>query len=132
MIGEAIIQQAVAKELTPTFVVLNPVDWGGMRLTKDSLGRYILGDPQANVLPNLFGRVVVETTSIVAGTFLLGTGDPVGSEIRDRMETQIEISTQHADYFTKNLVAIRGEKRLALVVKRPKAFLTGSFSTSPA
>jgi HK97 family phage major capsid protein len=132
IIGEAIIQQAVAKELTPTFVVLNPVDWGGMRLTKDSLGRYLLGDPQANVPANLFNKAVVETTSIAAGTFLLGTGDPVGSEIRDRMETQIEISTQHADYFVKNLVAVRGEKRLALVVKRPKAFLTGSFSQSPA
>jgi hypothetical protein len=45
---------------------------------------------------------------------------------------QVEISTQHADFFVLNQVAIRAEKRLALVVKRPASFIRGTFTQSPA
>ncbi len=40
---------------------------------------------------------------------------------------QVEVSTEHQDFFVKNLVAIRAEKRLALVVKRPGSYVAGSF-----
>ena len=132
IIGRAIEQIAVAKEIPPTFVILNPTDWWGIRLTKDSFGRYILGDPQQPLTnPNIFGLTVVSTTSIAASTFLVGSGDPAASEIRDRMEMQVDISTEHSDYFTRNLVAIRAEERLALVVKRPASYISGTFTTSP-
>jgi hypothetical protein len=48
------------------------------------------------------------------------------------MELQYEVSTEHQDFFVKNLVACRAEKRLALVVKRPASYVTGTFTTSPA
>lgn len=126
-IGHAISQIAAAKELDPTFIALNTADWWGIRLTKDNYGRYILGDPQANVTPSLFGIRVVPTTSMTAGSFLVGTGVAPAAEIRDRMEMQVEISTEHSDFFQKNLVAIRAEKRMALVVKRAGAYVTGAF-----
>src|SRR5258708_27916406 len=132
IIGRAVQQITGAKELDPTFVVLHPNDWWEMRLTKDGFGRYILGDPQTNARPSLFRLDVVYTTSIVNGSFLVGSGNAVASEIRDRMEMQIEFSTEHQDFFTKNLVAVRGEKRVVLVVKRPNSYITGSFTTSPA
>jgi HK97 family phage major capsid protein len=131
VIAAAIEQIAITKELPPTFVVLNPTDWWSIRLTKDTLGRYLLGDPQTVARPNLFGLDVVDTTSIASGTFLVGSGSPIGSQIRDRMEMTVEISTEHMDFFQRNLVAIRGEKRLAMVVKRPLSYVTGTFSTSP-
>ena len=141
-VGRAVQQIMVAKELQPTFVVLHPTDWWDMRLTKDSYGRYILGDPQTSYAGAGFGQMTptqglwdltpVVTTSISSGTFLVGSGNPAASEIRDRMEMQIEISNSHSDYFTKNLLAIRAEKRLALVVKRPASYITGTFNTSPA
>jgi HK97 family phage major capsid protein len=132
-IGRAIQQVTVADEIEPTFVTLNPTDWWDMRLTKDSYGRYILGDPQTDVRPRLFGMVdLVPTTAVTAGTFLVGTGLPVASEIRDRMGMQVDISTEDADNFTKNLVTIRAEKRLALVVYRPGSYITGTFNRSPA
>jgi hypothetical protein len=84
------------------------------------------------IQPNIFGLSAVATTSIAAGTFLVGSGDPVASEIRDRMEMQVEISTSHSDFFVKNLLAVRAEKRLALVVKRPASLITGTFTQSPA
>jgi HK97 family phage major capsid protein len=110
IVGNCISQLTTAKEIAPSFIVLHPTDWWKMRLQKDGFGRYILGDPQSMVQPNIFGLSAVATTSIAAGTFLVGSGDPVASEIRDRMEMQVEISTSHADFFTQNLVAIRAEK----------------------
>jgi HK97 family phage major capsid protein len=83
------------------------------------------------VRPSLFGLDVVPTTSIPSGTFLVGSGSPIASEIRDRMEMQVEISTEHSDYFVKNLIAVRAEKRLVLVTKRPASYITGTFTTSP-
>jgi hypothetical protein len=131
VIATAIRQINAAKEIDPTFVILNTNDWWDIALTKDSLGRYLLGDPQSLTTPRIFGLDVVPTTSIVAGTFLVGSGNPVAAEIRDRMEMTVEISTEHSDYFTRNLVAIRAEKRLALITKRSASFVTGTFTTSP-
>jgi HK97 family phage major capsid protein len=131
VIATAIKQINQSKEIEPTFAVMHTNDWWDIRLTKDSFGRYILGDPQIAVRPNIFGLDIVPTTSIAPSTFLVGSGSPVAAEIRDRMDMQIEISTEHADYFVRNLVAIRAEKRLALVTKRVNSFVQGSFTTSP-
>lgn len=131
VIGRAIQQIVASDEIEPTFVILNPNDWWDMRLTKDNNGQYILGNPQADLQPNLFNLPVVPTSGMASGSFLVGSGSPVAAEVRDRMEIEIAISTEHEDYFVKNKVAIRVEKRLALVVYRPNAFVTGSLTTSP-
>jgi HK97 family phage major capsid protein len=133
IIGRVIQQITSAKELQPTFIVLNPVDWWAIRLTKDTQGRYILGDPMGPVeKQQLFGLTPIVTTSIASGTFLVGSGSPIATEIRDRMGMTVEIATQHGTYFTENMIAIRAEKRLALVTYRPASFITGSFTTSPS
>jgi HK97 family phage major capsid protein len=132
LIATAIGQIASAAETDPTFVVLNTTDWWKLRLTKDSQGRYILGDPQGGATnPQIWGLNLVPSNSIAAGTFLVGSGSPAAAEIRDRMDTVVEVSTEHSDYFVRNMVAIRCEKRVALIVKRPASFITGTFTTSP-
>lgn len=131
VVATAIQQINAAKEIDPTFVIMHTNDWWAIALTKDNFGRYILGDPASLTRPRVFGLDVVPTTSISQGTFLVGSGNPVAAEIRDRQEMQVEISTEHADYFVRNLVAIRAEKRLCLVTKRPNSFVAGTFTTSP-
>ncbi len=131
-IARAIQQIAVAKEVDPTFAVLHPTDWWNMRLQRDLYGRYILGDPQSPVEPLLWGLQVVPTTVQTAGTFTVGSGNPAATELRDRMEMQVDISTEDANNFTKNLITIRAEKRVALVTRRPGSFITGTFASSPA
>jgi HK97 family phage major capsid protein len=127
-IGACIEQIQTSKELSPSFVILHPTDWWRMRLQKDSLGRYILGDPQSSVAARLFDLLVIPTTSMSVGVFLVGSGNSAASEIRDRQELVVEVSTEHANFFTQNLIAIRAEKRLCLLVKRPNSYVTGSFS----
>jgi HK97 family phage major capsid protein len=131
VIATAIKQINAAKEIPPTFVVLNTNDWWDIRLAKDGFGRYLLGDAQSAVRPTLFGLDVVATTTITQNTFLVGSGNPVAAEIRDRMDLTIDISTENQDYFIRNLIAIRAEKRLAMIVKRGASFVTGTFTTSP-
>ena len=70
---------------------------------------------------------MVPTTSIAQGTFLVGSGSPVAAEIRDPHGDASRDMTEHSDYFTRNLVAVRAEKRLALITKRANSFVTGTF-----
>ncbi len=129
IIGHAIAQLALSKETPPTFVVMNSADFWALRLSKDSQGRYLLGDPQLAFTPTIFGLTVVPTTSIALGTFLVGSGAAPAAEIRDRQDVTVEISTEHADFFQRNMIGIRAEKRMALLVKRPNAYITGSFGS---
>lgn len=130
IIRRAIQQTETANETSPTWVALNPADWADIELAKDSTGRYIFGGPAAVLSPRLWGRTVIASNNVTSGTFLLGNS--TGAMIRDREEITVEVSTEHANYFTENKVAIRCEERLALVVTRPGSFISGSLNTSPA
>jgi len=131
-IGAAAEQVDILDEVPATFVALNPRDWWNIRRTKDGFGQYILGPPQFLGNPSIWDLTPIATTAVAAGTFLVGNGDPAAVEIRDRMGMQVDISTEDADNFTKNLVTVRAEKRMALVVMRPQSFITGTFATSPS
>ena len=126
-IGRSIQQITAANEVAPTFIVLHPNDLWDIFMTKDNEGRFLL----PTGISTLWGLTPLPTTNIAAGTFLVGSGNPAAVELRDRMETVVEISTQHSDFFTRNMVMFRCEKRLAQIVKRPSSFVSGSFTTSP-
>ncbi len=130
-IGAAIQQIGEADEIDPSFVILHKRDWWKIRRTKDSFGRYILGDPQSKGNPSLWDLTTIPTNSIAAGTFLVGSGDPAAAEIRDRMEMEVLISSEDSDNFQRNLITIRAEKRMCLAVKRAASYITGTFTTSP-
>lgn len=123
--------QARVAEYPVDGVVLHPNDWEKVRLIKDedggttNKGNYVFGDPGSQQVPRLWGAPIVVTTAISAGFALVGAFS-LGAEIFDRQEATIDISTEHSDYFTKNLVAIRAEERLALAVYRPGAFIYGA------
>ncbi|EHM42936.1 MULTISPECIES: phage major capsid protein [Hafnia] len=108
--------------------VLHFIDWAKIELTKDTLGRYILANPAALTGPTLWGLPVVATEAAAfKGKFLTGAFN-AGAQLFDREETNVVISTENADDFEKNMITIRCEERLALAVKRPEAFVYGSFT----
>jgi HK97 family phage major capsid protein len=107
-----------------TGTVLNPTDWTKIEMLKDSMGRYIIGDPQGTIAPRLWGLPVVASLAMNAGTFLTGAFK-YGAQIFDRMTIEVAISTENVDNFQTNMITIRAEERLALVVKRPAAFIAG-------
>jgi HK97 family phage major capsid protein len=120
----AILQAALA--LYPsTGIVLNPQDWTVIETLKDSLGRYIVGDPQGQATPMLWGLPVVESIAMASGNFLTGAFRGA-AQIFDRLQTEVLVSTEDTDNFQKNMVTIRAEERLALAIYVPGAFITGT------
>lgn len=121
----AMLQVEVA-EYPATGIVMNPVDWAWIELMKDTLGRYIIGQPQGDVPPRLWNRDVVPTNSMPIDSFLVGAFS-MGSQIFDKEDANVLISTEDQDNFVKNLITIRAEERLAMAVYRPEAFVKGDF-----
>jgi len=115
--------QAVLAEFPATGHVLNPIDWAAIELTKDSSGWYIIANPQGTVQPTLWGLPVVQTQAIARGKFLTGAFK-MGAQLFDRWDARIEVGYVNDD-FTRNLVTILAEERLALAVYRPEAFVYG-------
>lgn len=121
--------QAQLARLPASGHVLHFIDWAKIETTKDSLGRYIIGNPLSLAGPTLWGLPVVATEiTAFAGKFLTGAFS-TGAQLFDREDANVVISTENADDFEKNLISIRCEERLALAVKRPEAFIFGDFAT---
>lgn len=116
--------QAVLAEFPSNGIVLNPIDWAGIELTKDNEGRYIIGNPMDGSTPRLWNLPVVETQAMNANNFLVGAFN-MAAQIFDRMDMEVLISTENDKDFENNMITIRAEERLALAVYRPEAFVTG-------
>jgi HK97 family phage major capsid protein len=121
--------QATLALLPATGFVLHPTDWAGIETTKDSQGRYIIGNPKQEGVPSLWGLPVVDTPAMTVGTFLAGAFKQ-GAQIFDREDARVEISTEDSDNFRKNLVTVLAEERLGLAVYRPEAFIKGTFAAA--
>lgn len=106
--------------------VLNPIDWAEIETLKDDEGRYIIGDPRGMIGPTLWGKRVVESDSMTAGHFLTGAF-AMAARLYDLEQANVESTDSHEDFFRKNMIAIRAEERLILVVTRPQAMVYGAF-----
>jgi HK97 family phage major capsid protein len=69
-----------------TGIVLNPINWAGIELLKDTQGRYLFTNPQNTTTGRLWGRDVVSTQAMTQGRFLVGdfAGTPRSSIARTR------------------------------------------------
>lgn len=120
----AMLQAALA-EYPATGHVMNPIDWAFIETLKDTTGRYIIGNPQGTASPTLWSLPVVTTQAIAVDKFLTGAFK-LGAQVFDRWDARVETGYVNDD-FTKNLVTILAEERLALAVYRPEAFIYGDF-----
>ena len=124
--------QAQLARIPATGHVLHFADWAKIETQKDSLGRYIVGNPLTLAGPTLWGLPVVATEiPAFLGKFLTGSFQ-YGAQIFDREDANVVISTENDKDFEMNLISCRAELRLALAVKRPEAFVYGSFTAPVA
>lgn len=126
LIGK-VIGDCWAADFPAEAILLNPADWWTMRLTKDSQGRYLLGDPDKEALPMLFGTPVVQCNAVTADTFQVGAYSQAATKY-DRESVVIELSDSDGDNFIKQLVTVRAMRRLALAVERPAAIRGGDLT----
>lgn len=124
----AILQVELA-DYDPDAIVLHPTAWTGIELSKDAAGGYIFANPQGIAGATLWGRPVASTKKIGAGNFMVGAFK-LAAQIFDRMDTEVRISDQDRDNFIRNMLTIRAEKRLALVIRRRAALVRGALQAA--
>jgi HK97 family phage major capsid protein len=113
----------------PTGIVVAPAGLERLELEKDSEGRYLM----SYIVADGNGRAQVWRVPTVVSDALDDEEFLVGdfgrsARLYDRQQAIIEISNSHSDYFTKNMVAILAEERLALAVMRPDLLVKGEFN----
>ncbi len=121
--------QVILSNYSATGHVLHPKQWTEIELSKDDIGRYIIGNPQGQARPMMWGLPVVATPSMTEGRFLTGAFK-MGAQIFDRWEMTVNISFSNEDDFVRNMVTILCEERLALAIYHRGAFVTGALTGS--
>ena len=110
----------------PTGIVLNPLDFQDIELSKGTDGHYIFLNVAMGAETKLFRVPVVLSTSMNQGEFLTGAFG-LGAQLWSREEKNVRISEHHADFFVKNMLAVLCEQRIALTIQRPESLVKGTF-----
>lgn len=118
--------QASLAEYNPSGIVINPIDWAAIELAKDANNQYLIGNARGTLTPTLWGLPVVATQAMAPGEFLVGAFD-LAAQIFDQWDARVEIGYV-GDDFQRNMITVLAEERLALVVYRPEALISGSFA----
>lgn len=123
---DAIAAIRVTGRRRPNAIVVHPGDWysSGFLTAKDGQQRYLVGDPRATIdqLNTLWGLRVVVSEAMTQNTLLVG--DFRQAVLWNREGTNLLVSDQHSDFFTRNLLAILAERRDAFGVLDPQSFCT--------
>lgn len=110
--------------LEPDGIVIDPVSWQNILLSKNTQGQYYANGPFAGENPEmLWGKRVVVTPAMAAGTALTGAFQQ-SAQVFTKGGVTVEASNSHADFFQRNQTAIRAERRMGLAVYRPGALGT--------
>lgn len=124
----ALLQVTLA-EYEADGMVLSPIDWATIELTKTTDDAYLFANPRGLSVPGLWGRPVVATPAMDAGDFLVGSFQQ-GAQGWDREDVSVTVSTEDRDNFVKNMVTLLCEERVGLTVYRPEAFVKGEFDAA--
>jgi len=112
----------------PDAILLNPADWATIQVDiLDSSVNGVRVDYSNGMMPLLNGIPVIQSNGITADNIVVGSFRQAGT-IHNREGVVIEMSDSDDDNFTKNLVTIRAERRLALTIERPSYIIAGDLT----
>ncbi|MDK8637528.1 phage major capsid protein [Corynebacterium imitans] len=120
-------------------LVMHTADYLRLRTAKDGNGQYLAGGPFQNqygnggliMNPAPWGLRVVDTPAIEQGSYLLGAFRQ-GATVLRKGGLRVDSTNTNADDFEHNLITLRAEERLGLMVERPAAFVTGKLAATGA
>lgn len=114
----------------PTAIVAHPIDYEWAVLKKDAYGRYLFEPNTEDDVKTIWGLQTVISPVIPQGSALAGDFK-AGARMWLRTGLSVTASTEHADFFTRGMVAILAELRAAFAVIQPRAFCTVNALTGP-
>jgi HK97 family phage major capsid protein len=129
-IFRAITKVQTGSGLTADGIVINPTDYQTLRLLKDANSQYFGGGffsgqyGQGGIMeqPPLWGLRTVVTPAIAANTVLVGSFGQAGSVV-SKGGVRVEATNTEGNDFTNNRITVRAERRMALAVRQPAAFV---------
>ena len=112
-------------------ILLSPADWAQIEIELFTTpSNTVRVSVDANGVTRLFGVPVIQSVGIAADTFLIANFAQAYT-LYNREGVVVELSESDSDNFTKNLITVRAERRLALATEIPAAARGGDL-TPPA
>lgn len=109
-------------------IVLNPSDWATIEIELfTTAAGQTLYNVNAAGQAFLFGLPIVQAIGMAADTFQVGRFSEAYM-IYNREGVVVEMSDSDSDNFTKNLITLRAERRLALATEKPAAVRGGDLT----
>src|SRR5690625_810586 len=126
----ALTKVQLATGLNADGVVMHPLDYQALRLSKDGNGQYLAGGPFLgqygqggfSAQPPVWGQTPIITTAIPQGTALVGAGKQAATVYR-KGGIRVETSNIDGEDFTHNRFTVLAEMRELLAVRQPSAFV---------
>jgi HK97 family phage major capsid protein len=109
-------------------IILNPADWATIEieLFTTAAGQTLYSVNDAGQA-RLFGLPVIQAIGMAADTFQVGRFSEAYM-VHNREGVVVEMSDSDSDNFTKNLITVRAERRLALATEKPAAVRGGDLT----
>jgi HK97 family phage major capsid protein len=117
-------QALEAADYNCDLILLNPADTSAIELLKATDDQYIVGQPIDGGLRSLWGARVHTTTAVASGNFV--AMDSTAAALHLNGDVQVLFSDSDDDNFTKNLVTVLCEVRLACSVYLPAGVRSGA------
>ena len=123
------IAQLESSNYSATGILVNPSDWAAIMNTKNTNAAYSL--PASTVVTtdgsvSIAGIPLYKSTAIAVDKFLVGDY-AMGAQIMQNQGISVQFSEQDSDNFTKNMITVRVEARIALPIYYTGAFIYGDF-----
>lgn len=109
-------------------IVLNPADWAQIEIDIFTANTNMIAfkyDDGGRAI--LFGVPVVQSVGMTADNVAVGAFGAAAT-LYNREGVVVEMSDSDSDNFTKNLITLRAERRLALATERPAAIRAGDLT----
>lgn len=105
----------------PNAIVMNPLDFQDIRLTRTADGIYIMGSPSESGPQRLWGLPVILDSSCTQNTAVVGDWAQF-SQLVQKQGIQFEYTDSHASLFIQRTLAVLASVRSQFIVYRPAAF----------
>lgn len=110
----------------PNFIMVNPIDYYRLIITKDTQGNYVMPNLVTSDANSVMGVPVIMHQAVPADMLLVGDLNYCQLQFHEPMS--IAFSTETGNNFIQNMITVKVEESVKLIVMNPNAFLKIGFA----